>query len=219
MANKIVVQSDFVRQTYLENGVPFAKIAINQFGTAVSEFHAMPKQVVSADRVRFLFFGSFTARKGLPLLLAAWSEMDTTHAELVLAGYGAIPLGVTLPVNVVNQGMIGRVQRQSLFDHAHVFVFPSNFEGLAQVQIEAAACGLPLIGTFNSGGGELIENYENGFLIDSEDKEALKKAMAYFIDRPEKISKMGKVSRYKAESFTWDAYGDRWKEILNLARA
>jgi glycosyltransferase involved in cell wall biosynthesis len=210
----IVVPSNFVWATYIENGISSDKIKINQFGTTVFDFIAKPKVVGKEDKIRFLFFGSFTARKGLPLLLAVWSELDTTHAELILAGYGKIPSKVKLPANVTNRGAIARVQRQSLFDNAHVFVFPSNFEGLAQVQIEAAACGLPLIATFNSGGSELIKNNENGFLIEAEENEALKKAIEYFMHHPDRIEKMGEISRLISERFSWDAYGDRWREII-----
>lgn len=214
-AHCIVVPSDFVRKTYLENGVSQEKIRVNPFGINVFEYKPTQKKKSPKDRVRFLFFGSLTARKGLPLLLEVWRDLDLQTAELILAGYGAIPSKVILPKNVICKGQIKSTQKQALFDSADVFVFPSNFEGLALVQIEAAACGLPIIGSYNSGSAEIIENEKNGFLIEPEDRNALAKAIWYFINQPSCIEGMGSYSRLMAEKFTRENYGDRWSLIIN----
>jgi glycosyltransferase involved in cell wall biosynthesis len=164
--------------------------------------------------LKFLFLGSFTARKGLPLLLKAWDELDIPDAELTIAGYGKLPASVVLSPNVKNLGTIAKEERQHLFDNADVFLFPSFFEGLAQVQIEAMACGLPVVGTKNSGADELVEEGVNGFIIEAGNSSQLKAAINFFLSSPMKIKHMGIKAREKAEEFSWDAYGARLKRIL-----
>ncbi len=216
LADVIVVPSEFVKQTLVENSVARDKIKVNPFGTFVEEFRYNPEIKSVKDKITFLFLGSFLARKGLPLLLEVWEEMNIPNAELIIAGYGKIPSAITLPSNVHNKGIIAKGNRQSLFDSAHVFLFPSFFEGLAQVQIEAMACGLPVVGTINSGAFEIVDESLNGFIIEAGNKKQLKEAITFFMNSPAQINIMAKNARDKSEQFSWDAYGKRWCAIIRL---
>ncbi|MBW4890087.1 glycosyltransferase family 4 protein [Mucilaginibacter sp. HMF5004] len=214
LADAIVVPSDFVRGTYVNNGVIPDKIIVNPFGTNVAAFNNVPHQYTSPS---FLFFGGLTARKGLPFLLKVWADIIKKYPEctLILAGYGRLPDGTLLPENVKNLGIIAPAERQKIFDMADIFVFPSFFEGLAQVQIEAAACGLPVIGTTQSGATNLVAEGKSGFVIIPGDSTALFNAMEYFIQNPHQIKIMGACAReISLGNFTWDSYGDRWEKIL-----
>lgn len=214
LADQIIVPSGFVKQTLVENGIVSDKIKLNPFGTVLDQFRFNPKKEISNGEIVFLFMGSLSPRKGLPLLLDTWSEMNIPKAKLIIAGYGKIPDGIRLPENVINKAVIAKDERQALFDSAHVFLFPSFFEGLAQVQIEAMACGLPVVGTRNSGADELVNEGINGFTIEAGNKTQLKGAIQFFLDHPKQIGGMAIAARKKAEEFSWDNYGSRWKELL-----
>lgn len=215
LADTVVVPSAFVKKTYTDNGVPAGKIVVNPFGTQMEDFANSNLKKLPQGKIKFLFFGALTARKGLPMLLEAWGLMDTCNAELTIAGYGEIPDLVYLPDNVTNRGVVLKEERQELYETHHVFVFPSNFEGFAQVQIEAAASGLPIIGTFNSGVTELVEDGIDGFVVPTNDVYALIKSLQYFIDNPAQINTMGNRIKEKSIHFTWDAYGERWVKITH----
>ncbi len=96
-----------------------------------------------------------------------------------------------------------------------MFFFPSYFEGLAQVQIEAAAAGLPIIGTSNSGAEEVIMNGYNGFVIETGNLDQLISSIEYFISNPAEILVMSKRVCERMDFFSWSSYGDRWNEILS----
>jgi alpha-maltose-1-phosphate synthase len=217
LADLIVVPSQFVKDSYIQNNVPGEKIVINSFGTDVSNLK--PKQKTGENKtVTYLFFGSLTARKGLPFLLEVWKAFFETHkdASLLIAGYGILPKDYALPEGVTNLGIIAKSDKQSLFDKADVFVFPSFFEGLALVLVEAAACGLPIIGTKSAGVEELVTHGQEGLVISSASKEELSSAMKFFYFNRDKIKEMGKKAAEKVNThFTWEAYGERWAEILN----
>jgi len=88
------------------------------------------------------------------------------------------------------------------------------------VQLQAMACGLPVICTTNTGGEDIIRNGKEGFIVPIRDVEALKEKILYLYSNPEKCKKMGYNAKKRVkENFTWDHYGDRiikkYKEILN----
>ena len=95
---------------------------------------------------------------------------------------------------------------KSLYEQANVFVLPSFAEGMAQVGIEAMACGLPIICTYNSGLSDLVEEGVNGFIVKEGDLEDLKKKMQWFIDQPSAIKAMGEAARNKAKAYSWESY-------------
>lgn len=218
-ATAVVVPSEFVRQTYIDNGIPAEKLFINPFGTNIKDFTSSHREVKKKEKIKFLFFGAYSARKGALFILKVWERFQFENAELIMAGYGNLPEGTTIPENVLLLGPVAKKDRQSLFSIAHVFVFPSFFEGFAQVQIEAAASGLPIIGTYNSGASEIVENGINGFVIETGNEDELSNAIQFFLTYPEQIKEMSKASQKKAESFTWDAYGDRWEQIIKTVAA
>ncbi|MBS1565014.1 MAG: glycosyltransferase family 4 protein [Bacteroidetes bacterium] len=217
MADCLVVPSRFVERTYQENGFAGKKIRVNPFGTEL-EFFSPKKYERQNNATRFLFFGGLTARKGLPFLLEAWQKLITRYpgrASLTIAGFGQLPPGVLLPEGVTNRGTVKGADRVSLYHAADVFVFPSFFEGFAQVQVEAAACGLPLITTVNAGGENIVTG-KQGILIAGGQVDELLAAMVFFINNPDACEAYGRNARDKVlQEFTWDAYGERWKKIID----
>jgi glycosyltransferase involved in cell wall biosynthesis len=166
--------------------------------------------------ITFSFLGILNARKGIPWLLRVWPALHARypHTHLKLGGYGSLPPGYRLPEGVEVCGFIEPQQRQAFLQQADVFVFPSYFEGFAQVIIEAMACGLPVITTTPTVGPELITPGREGFVITPGDDQALLSALQYCIEHPHQLPFMGRAARQAVLPYTWEAYGDRWRGIL-----
>ncbi len=216
IATRIVVPSRYVATTLTENGVDSAKIRINPFGTDLEHFQPA-ETPPSLKPLRFIFAGSLQPRKGLPLLLKAWSQVpDSRGTELWIAGEGEIPASVRreIPQNIRFLGRLAQADLSRAFRQCHVFVFPSYFEGLAQVQIEAAACGLPVIGTESSGCEEIVHHNETGFVLPAGDVDALRSALVRFILEPELVFSMRERLLTQRNHWSWAAYGDRWAALL-----
>lgn len=207
-----VAPSQYVKNTYIKNGYPEEKILINPYGVALNNFTL--KSYSRKKKIRFLFLGSFTANKGVPLLLEAWKKINSDFAELVVAGYGKIPDKEIIPAGVQILGRIESKDRMALFHSADVFICPSFYEGLALVQLEAMGCGLPIIGTYNSGASEFITFKENGFVIEPGDTLALVERMEFFIRNPECIEDMGRRAHARVQDFTWETYANKWLHII-----
>jgi glycosyltransferase involved in cell wall biosynthesis len=61
-----------------------------------------------------------------------------------------------------------------LYQNHDVFLFPSRIvEGLGVVNVEALACGLPIIGTAHSGSAEVIIAGKTGFRVEKDDAESM----------------------------------------------
>jgi len=218
LADLIVVPSGFVRETLVEEGVDQSKIQIIPFGTDLELFR--PKPASDRDSLRlgvvFLFVGALTARKGLPVLLEAWRQLGAVTAELWLVGPGAIPAREQqkLPETVKILGKKTGQEVAALMRQAAVFVFPSFFEGLAQVQVEALASGLPVIATHEAGAADIVIDGENGFLVPAGDATRLATRMRQLaIDAPLRL-KMQKAAAASREQLGWNVYGQRWSKVL-----
>ena len=216
LADVIVVPSRFVRRTLVDEGVDAAKIRIIPFGTDLTLFQPAERSDETSGPVVFLYVGGITARKGVPVLLQAWRQWGPTNAELWLAGPGAIPADelATLPASVKVLGSQGRSEVAALMRKADVFVFPSFFEGLAQVQIEAQAAGLPLIGTEESGASELVEDGRTGCLVPAGDVGALSAAMQRLAEDAALRAQMRQNAIASRERLSWKVYGDRWASLV-----
>jgi glycosyltransferase involved in cell wall biosynthesis len=198
----------------IDQGVDAKKIRINPYGVDCDQFRVTPR--VNLKAIRFVFVGALNARKGVPLLLDAWRQVATPGAELWLIGQApaetcallhATP-GVRLLGAVPHDEVAARMQQ------CDVFVFPSFFEGFGLVLLEAMACGLPVITTTATAGPDIIVQGENGWLIEPGDMSALIETMNYCLEHPGIIQDMRHSARATAERFTWEAYGNRWMEIL-----
>jgi len=108
---------------------------------------------------------------------------------------------------------IGHIPQKELYKYysqGSVFVMPSIEEGLAMVQPQAMACGLPVICTTNTGGEDIIRNGKDGFIIPIRDIEALKEKLVYLYENPEICRQMGQSAKERVKSgFTWDDYGEK----------
>ena len=214
-ADRIVVPSSFVRGTLIEQGIPAEKITVIPFGVDLGEFRVGARYNGSRP-LRFVFLGSIGARKGAPLLLQAWRALAPTNAELWLVGSVSERHARLIP-SLPGLRLIGKLPHRELpamLAECDVLVFPSYFEGLAQVQLEAMAAGLPIIGTEASGAADLITDGEEGYLIPVGDVDALCAALQRFIDTPGDLPRMSSAARLAAERFSWGAYGNRWMDLL-----
>jgi len=100
---------------------------------------------------------------------------------------------------------------------AHVFVLASREEGLALVQAQALACGLPLVCTDRTGGEDLREFLDDPSLITvvpHDDPEALADALRFALDRARRQSGIRDILGPAREKLSWRAYGERYARAI-----
>ena len=147
---------------------------------------------------RYLFVGKDWDRKNGAAVVRAFRRLrrDIPEAELHLEGLHP-PVdeeGVTGHGRLNFDSPEGNAQLRSLFARATCFVVPSKIEPFGIVYIEAAAAGLPSIGT--SVGGTATSIGDGGITVDPRDDAALYEAMCRLAD-PETARSLGAVA-YRA---------------------
>lgn len=205
LADHIFVPSSFVQNSLLDAGVKPEKISVIPFGAPIDYFQPQPKK----DNIfRALFVGRLTPRKGTHYLLQAWRELQLPTSELLLVGINEFPQEwfnqYTDTIRYLKS--VPHASLNQYYSAANVLVFPSLVEGLALVQLEAMACGIPLITTPNAGGSDIVTDGVEGFIIPIRDVEVLKEKLEWCYQHPQELAEMGIAARRKAEQFTWNLY-------------
>ncbi len=198
---------------------------------------------VDPDRRSVIFVGRITRQKGLPYFLRAARELpsdvqlvlcagapDTKEiqqevedlvAELAKTRSGVIWIPEHLP----------QPKLAALLTQADLFVCPSIYEPLGIVNLEAMACGAPVIGTATGGIPEVVVAGETGWLVPIEQVQdgsgvpidenkfvsdwaaALNQALA-----SNQLEKFGEAGRERArQEFSWESIATRTIEVYQRA--
>lgn len=84
---------------------------------------------------------------------------------------------------------------ESYLSISDIFCLPSYREGFGTVVIEAAAMGVPCVGSRIYGLTDAVQDGQTGILVPPQDAEALKKGLKQLLDNPERIKQMGLNAR------------------------
>lgn len=168
---------------------------------------------------QFLFVGGDFPRKGGAELLAAW-RAGGLHRNARLEIVTDWPIEGPLPAGVtVTRGV--RVHSQAWRDcwaRADVFVMPTRNEAFGLVYQEAAAAGLPAIGTDHNAVPEIVRHGETGLLVPVGDAEALAGAMQRLAASPALRQEMGgRARRLVEETASPAGYMERLTAVLREA--
>lgn len=178
-----------------------------------------------------LFVGRFTPDKGIAELLSAYDELVQRGlaASLVLLGpletdsetfLGALSVQARAGVKV--PGFSPEPERFMAI--ADLLVLPSYREGFGTVVLEAAAMGVPAIGTAIYGLSDAVEHGSTGLLVPVRDSGALALAMESLLRDADRRRAMGKAAQHRArESFSSSVMSDlllaqyiHWLEKLRV---
>lgn len=212
-ADLILAPSDYVRDSLLDIGCRAEAVEILPYGVDITKFS--PSDRSADDKVRFLFVGQISQRKGIKYLLEAFKQLNLKNAELILVGR-IIGSGSGLRAY---QGLFRHIDHvpysevPGLFRDASVFVFPSLHEGSATVIYEALGSGLPVITTRNA--GSVVRDGQEGYIVPIRDVETLKARMLSLYQDSELRRTMAQSARTRSESFTWRLHGERLARILD----
>lgn len=207
----IAIPSLFVKKTFIDQGISENKLIHVPYGTSLTEFYPVKKE----DNIfRVIHCGGITFRKGIPYLLQAFYELRLPDAELWLVGTVNPEVEPFLKKyqspQILLKGKQPQNQLRWFYSQCSVFCIASIEEGLAMVQLQAMACGLPVIHTTNTGGSDIVQDGVEGFCIPIRDAEAIKEKILFFYEDPDKTEEMGRNALEKAKtSLSWDNYGDK----------
>ncbi|MFA9445000.1 glycogen synthase [Egicoccus sp. AB-alg6-2] len=187
---------------------------------------------IDPSRPYAVFVGRITRQKGVTHLLDVAERLPAGSQLVLCAGAPDTPQIAEefrtrvaeladAPVDVVwIEQMLPREQLLEVLSHAAVFVCPSIYEPFGIVNLEAMACGLPVVASAVGGIPEIVVPGETGWLVGFEPgddelgspadpgsfADELADRVVAVLDDPDAAATMGRAGRARVEErFSWDA--------------
>ncbi len=221
-ADLLLVNSDFVKKTFVEQGYPGDKVRVAYLGVR-EEFFGLKREYRIDGPIRILFTGNFDVRKGVRLLLEAVRRSRRTGLDLRLELMGNLDNGASClqpddAVFFTHTPFVPREQVASAMARADLFVFPTFAEGSSRSGMEAAAAGLPIVTTENC--GLPLRHEESAIYVPVGDADALADAMERLCSDEALRARIGRNAMSTVTgSFTWVQYGRQVAGYLQEAVA
>ena len=106
---------------------------------------------------------------------------------------------------LTDPGFVSEETKRELFRRAWVHVLTSPKEGWGITNLEAAACGTPVIASDSPGLRESVRHGETGFLVPHGDVRAMAARMRELVQSPSSVAALGSGARTFACRFSWEA--------------
>jgi alpha-maltose-1-phosphate synthase len=175
-----------------------------------------------------LFVGRISEQKGIfPLLEAARSLPAGVQLVLCASSPDTPELRARLEAAVAGRAEIRWIDAMlpvpevvELYSHAAVFVCPSIYEPFGLINLEAMACGTPVVASRVGGIPEVVVDGETGWLVAPGDPAALAGALREALADPGRARGMGEAGRRRVEAqFSWDRIAARTLDVYRDAIA
>jgi len=195
---------------------------------------------VDSTRPSVIFVGRITRQKGLPYLLAAARRLAPEVQLILCAGApdtpeilaevqeGVAALQAERSGVIWIDRLLSQPELAALLSASTTFVCPSVYEPLGIVNLEAMACGLPVVGTATGGIPEVVADGVTGRLVPIQQADDgtgtplepeqfvadLAAALSAVVADPTAARAMGIAGRQRAEAeFSWASIAERTRAI------
>ncbi len=200
---------------------------------------------IDPDQRSVVFVGRITQQKGLPYLLKAARELPNDVQLVLCAGAPDTPEILQTVTDLVEElrkirsnviwveKHLSRRELIAVLSAATVFACPSIYEPLGIVNLEAMACGTPVVATATGGIPEVVAHGETGLLVPIEQLQDgsgkpldeakfvadFARALNEMLASP-KLAEFGAASRRRVENqFSWDSIAEQTISVYRRALA
>ena len=208
--------ADFTAAYY---GIERERIDVVHCGVDADAFRPGSPQDRFQDRPTVLFVGNIAANKGIDTAFAAVLKIRSKYPNIrfQILGTGDDGLqedlqrwahSVGLGASVEFYGFVERSRLPEFYRRANVFCSPALYEGgVANVYLEAMACGCPVVASLAGGAPEAVTDDETGLLVPPGDRDAVAAALDQLLSNRALAAQMGEAARRRiGEYFAMDKY-------------
>ena len=204
LSDLILVPSRYVMDTLPKHLVQSGRVRVCPYGAP--SFAGRNTRTESA-KLRVLYVGGLTQRKGLAYFARALKQLDSllevcvigrrvgkcAELEALLARCRYIP---AMPHSQVLEEM----------EQHDVLVLPTLSEGLALVILEAMSRGMTVLTTPNSGAAGIVRDGVDGFIVPVRSVESLAEKLELLAGDRDLLAAMQQSARLRAREYSWDRY-------------
>jgi glycosyltransferase involved in cell wall biosynthesis len=167
----------------------------------------------SDARIRLLFVGNRTRRKGFDLLPRIMALLPDDYTLFYTGGFQGNAEGPPHP-RMVPIGSPDRAGLVAAYQSCDILLFPSRLEGFGIAPAEALACGRPVVSTNASALPEVVDENENGFLVPRNDVVAYAERVRQLGEDATLRRRFGEHGREKVvRSFGYDQLGNGFRTL------
>lgn len=188
----LLVSSQFVKRTFVENGYDKKKIIVLPYGVDAlpgSRAQSSSKRAREKKIIKILCVGQIGIRKGQYYLLEAIKSLNSSangkRFQLTLVGRCDPDYMKCLSRLSEDFEYIRHVENSEMIKFMggfDVFVLPSLEDGFSVVVTEALSAGLPVVTTKNNGAADIIEDGRNGVVVPAADAMEIQRAIERVLD-------------------------------------
>lgn len=211
VADAVVVPSNWTASS-IKSDFPHLNIHVIHNGVDTEAFKSMEVEDPFPGRVKLLFVGNWTKRKGVDLIPKI---MDRLGRDFVLMQAGHRWLK-DLPDGCEWLKSYGGLPDQSealvrLYNSCDIFLFPSRLEGFGFAVAEAMACGKPVVATNYSSLPELVVDGRGGYLCEMDNVEEFVARIRQLAVDTSLRKEMGRFNRQRTlEMFEYRRMGEEY---------
>ncbi|MBC7561546.1 MAG: glycosyltransferase family 4 protein [Gemmatimonadaceae bacterium] len=211
--------SESTRSDLLARGVPVERTRVIYCGIDSDAFTPAPDERSPTPVIAYV--GRLRRYKGVELIIRAVAAMEDRQTQLEIAGTGddrprleALAKSLDLGRRVRFLGFVSEAEKSALLRRAWIVSLTSPKEGWGITNLEAAACGTPVVASDSPGLRESVLDGRTGFLVKHGDVSELAAAYDRIIADPALVTRLGTAGRAFAESFTWESAADHTEAHL-----
>ena len=202
-ANWLVVQTEDTKKFYHDKlNIKRQTVISNPISTDFKVEMVTASKQSSKENI-ILNVGRLHPQKAQDVLIKAFSKTNNNDWQLYLVGEGERRKDLESLISTLNLQkkvhLVGRIEEiQKIYDRAKIFAFSSIYEGFPNALIEAMYFGLACVSTnCPTGPSELIDDGENGYLINVNDTTALTDKLNILMESEELRISFGQKAQKK----------------------
>ena len=227
-ADRIIAVSAEMKQDIVRlYQVDPAKVAVIHNGIDLQQYQATPDRSYLEEKgikePYLLFVGRISRQKGILQLIEAMSLLKDTGLKLVLCASApdtpeleeevSRAVGANPNILWLNE-MVPKEKVIQLYSYARMFICPSVYEPFGIINLEAMACGAPVVASRVGGIKEVVVDGETGILVEPDQPAELAEAIRNLNANPDLIARFKAAGRERVEQhFGWDVIAGRTIEL------
>ncbi len=207
--DRVVTISNGIRDVLLSEGVAPERVVCVHSAVDVAKFDRQAERDwflkefgLPSDAKVLAVIAQLIYRKGHRHLFSALPEVLKKYPEAYVLLFGKGPLFDELQTQIQTLGFQDRVRLIGFRDDLdrvlpclYGVVHPADMEGLGVSLLQAAAAGVPLIGTDAGGIPEIVRNGENGILIEPKKVDQLRDAILVLLGDEDQAKQWGQTGK------------------------
>lgn len=213
----LVVQTQDIKNFYSKSIQKKTSIIPNPVSEAVFNVDTnikKQKQIISVGRLY--------EQKNQKLMIDAFGDIASKHADYKLVIYGEGPLRQELTDYIISKNLTNRVllpgRSESVITEllkSEIFCLSSDYEGMSNALLEALCVGLPIVTTRVSGVDDLLIDKENALITEVKDRVTFARSLDILISNDQLREKFAINNKKQATQYKLCNIVNKWEELIN----